>query len=95
MVDNKMSSIPPKKIIEDERLKFIKGASDLNLKCNLEFPWNDPKIRDDVKKPLTLVLPESYIVKLKYISESTNKAQQKIAREILIKGIDSLIESLL
>jgi hypothetical protein len=90
-----MSSIPPKKMVEDERLKFIKGANEINSKSNVELPWNDPKIREDVKKPLTLVLPESYVIKLKYISEKTNKAQQKIAREILNKGIDALIETLL
>ncbi len=95
-----MSAIPPKiNTIEIERDKFIKEAgatvkSEICVNTNTLKPWEDEKVRADVRKAFTINLPEPYILKLKYISEVTNKSQQKISRETLCSAIDALIENL-
>ncbi|MCE2993399.1 MAG: hypothetical protein ACK5WS_06105 [Alphaproteobacteria bacterium] len=58
------------------------------------LPWQQLFLRDDVKKVFSIQLPEKYILKLKYISNKTNISQQKLARDILCKEIDNLLEEL-
>ncbi len=59
------------------------------------YPWNNPSIREDVQKVFTVKLPEEYILKIKFISDKTNKSQQKIVREIVCHEIDKIIEGLI
>ncbi|MGX6959673.1 MAG: hypothetical protein ACIPMY_00045 [Rickettsia endosymbiont of Pentastiridius leporinus] len=56
-----------------------------------KLPWEDDLIREDVQKVFTVKLPEKFILKIKYISERTNKSQQKIVREIICREIDKLL----
>ena len=100
MNSNKISSYPPtKKPIEE----FILGAeqkrreNDYTTKQKVEvcYPWNDSSIRTDVQKVFTVKLPEEYLLKIKYISDTTNKSQQKIVREIVCQEIDKMISKLI
>ena len=97
MQANKISSHPPSKKPVEE---FILGAekrkiSEANkVKIEDDFPWLDPVVRKDLQKVFTAKLSEEYILKIKYISDRTNKSQQKIVREILCEEIDKIIEKL-
>ena len=58
------------------------------------YPWVGNGERSDVQKVFTVKLIEEYILKIRYISEVTNKSQQKIVREIINTGIDKIIKSM-
>jgi hypothetical protein len=92
----KITAHPPQKAIHE----FILEADKKNRQItetsrNSKFPWEANGVRDDVQKAFTIKLPEPYMLKIKYISEQTNKSQQKIAREILLKEIDQILVSIL
>ena len=97
MQANKISSHPPSKKPVEE---FILGAekrkiSETNkVKIEDDFPWLDPVVRKDLQKVFTAKLSEEYILKIKYISDRTNKSQQKIVREMLCEELDKIIEKL-
>ncbi len=61
----------------------------------MELLWLDPLVRKDLQKVFTAKLSEEYILKIKYISDRTNKSQQKIVREILCEEIDKIINGLI
>jgi hypothetical protein len=94
MINNKLSPLPPKIAAEQARDEFIAGAEKPVINSKYNYPWENGKARPDLNKPCTINLPETYVVKLKYLSEKTLRTQQKIARDLLCKGLDSLIEEL-
>tara|TARA_B100000586_G_C20068173_1_gene409462 strand:- start:142 stop:426 length:285 start_codon:yes stop_codon:yes gene_type:complete len=53
-----------------------------------KFPWENDKIRDDVKKTLLLRIPEPYKKKLEYISKETKIPEHKLIMELLTPWID-------
>lgn len=95
---NKISSHPPSKNPVDE---FILGAEKrktnevYKIKVEDNLPWMDTLVRKDLQKVFTVKLSEEYILKIKYISDQTNKSQQKIVREILCEEIDKIIDKLI
>lgn len=97
MQNNRITSHPPVKksaqefILEAESRNRINNEKEI-LKKNL--PWNDDKVRADVQKVFTVRLPEEYILKIKYISDHTNKPQQKIIRELIITNIDDMLKNM-
>ena len=98
MENNKLSSKPPK--IRSVKDFILEADSPKNKfvdkkKSNQDnLPWEMPQIRKDVQKVFTVKLPEEYIIKIKYLSDQTNKSQQKIVRDIIQKNIDDLIKKL-
>lgn len=92
MYNNKISPHPPtKKTAQD----FILEAEKKVKKTpSPQLPWQDGKIRDDVQKVFSVKLPEEYLLKIKYVSEITNKSQQKIIRDIIKSSIDEILSSL-
>lgn len=98
MQDNRITSHPPKKTAEDFILEAAsspqrKVYNELKVK-NKVYPWDEEHIREDVQKVFTVKLPEAYILKIKYISELTNKSQQKIVREIVSASVDEMLKEL-
>ncbi|MDP4709465.1 MAG: hypothetical protein NWS20_05670 [Rickettsiaceae bacterium] len=97
MQNNKITSRPPVKksvqdfILEAENRERVKEAID---NVNHSYPWQDDQIRPDVQKVFTVRLPEEYTLKIKYLSEVTNKSQQKIVREIINAGINEALKTL-
>lgn len=93
---DKISSHPPSKKSLEE---FISEAGEkkkeqsINKQQKIEncYPWNDPMVRADIQKVFTVKLPEEYILKIKFLSEKTNKSQQKIIREIICQEIDKFL----
>jgi hypothetical protein len=58
------------------------------------YPWEGPKVRDDVQKVYNLRLPEAYLMKLKFIAENTPDSMQKFCLDALLPAIDTKIEEL-
>ena len=58
------------------------------------FPWEVEGTKTNQMKSLRLGIHEEYLLKLKYLSEHTDIAQQKIARAVLYPAIDAYIEQL-
>ncbi len=71
--------------------EFIKSA---NTKGSNAYPWDDPKVREDVMKLISLRLSEPYMIKLQWISEQTGLAQQKMLKDLVIPWIDEQVQKL-
>jgi hypothetical protein len=82
----KMSIRSPKNVEE-----FIQAA---NQRADTTFPWDDPMVRDDVMKLISLRLSEPYMLKLQWISEQTGKAQQKMLKDLVVPWIDEQVKKL-
>lgn len=52
------------------------------------LPWEDPKVRDDVKKLFSLRLPEPLMLKLQYISAATGKSMHQYVLDHLVPAIE-------
>ena len=92
--NNKITSRPPvKKSAQDF---ILEAENKVKIEKNIEsfYPWQTDQVRSDVQKVFTVKLQEEYILKIKYISELTNKSQQKIVREIINSGIDEALKDL-
>lgn len=96
MKNNKITSHPPRsKTAQDFILEAEKKITNKErVEEKKEYPWTNGQIREDVQKVFTVRLPEEYILKIKYISEITNRSQQKIVREIINNKIDELLKSM-
>ena len=98
MQNNKLTSHPPsKRPIEEFILAAEQRKEDSdynNSKIEEIYPWQDSLVRSDVQKVFTVKLPEEYILKIKFISDKTNKSQQKIVREIVCHEVDSIVSQL-
>lgn len=82
----KMSLTPSKQTVDE----FISSAG----QANGDYPWDDPKVREDVMKLVSLRLSEPYILKLQWISEQTGIPQQRLLRDWLLPLIDEKVASL-
>lgn len=58
------------------------------------YPWNSPKVRDDLMKSFNLRLSEPYFLKLRYISERTQDSMRSFIIKVLKPAIDRKIESI-
>lgn len=52
------------------------------------LPWNQPRVREDVKQTYPLRLPEPLHLKLKYLSEETGQSMNELCNE----AVESLVE---
>ncbi len=99
---NKKPRLSAKPPIQSEQ-DFIEAAekpksSSLSVEkveSSSPLPWEEDNVREDVIKSINLRLSEPYIVKLQFLSEKTNKSQQRIIREVLCPALDQEIEKLL
>ena len=94
---NKISAKPPILSANTGKDIFIKGAENKvsSSMQNSALPWNQPHVRNDIKKAFTVQLPEECILKLQYIKEQTNQSQQKIVRESVIECVDKIISQII
>ena len=98
---NKLRSKPPTTDVE----KFISEAENRRevippdrepavKKEHKVYPWQDPRLRDDVAKVYNLRLPEAYLLKLKYIAEHSPQSMQRFCLDVLLPEIDKKIKEL-
>lgn len=58
------------------------------------LPWEDPRVRPDVRKVYNLRLPEPYLIKLKHIAAHRQSSMQEFCLGILLPAIDEKIKEL-
>jgi hypothetical protein len=87
----RMTLTPPNQKKLPTAEQFIKAA---NRDIDASYPWDNPKVREDVIKSVNLRLSEPYILKLQWLAEKTHKSQQELIREALLPWIDAQIEEL-
>ncbi len=52
------------------------------------LPWEEPNVREDLQKVFNLRLPETYYIKLDYLSKLQKDSMHKICMDILVPEID-------
>lgn len=76
-------------------LKSMNITSFTPIPSNPEaYPWQHPRVRDDVLKVYNLRLPEPYLLKLRFIAGNTPGSMQRFCLDALLPAIDAEIERL-
>ena len=75
--------------------KFAAGAGKYSTKKEEVYPWEEPHIREDVKKNLPLRIPEPLYMKLKYIAERTPYSMNSFILEKLTGEIEEEVARLI
>jgi hypothetical protein len=73
---------------------FAAGAGKKSTKAEECYPWEDPRVRDDVKKNLLVRMPEPLYMKLKYIAENTPYSMNSFILEKITEKIEEEIDRL-
>jgi len=95
MKNNKISSYPPEtRTAKDFILDAEKDPANNTSGRDNCYPWMESGVRPDVQKVFSVKLLEEYIIKIRFISEVTNKSQQKIVRDIIKSGVDKILRSM-
>lgn len=58
------------------------------------LPWEDPRVREDVRKVYNLRLPEPYLLKLKHIATHRQSSMQQFCLGVLLPAIDEKVKEL-
>ncbi len=74
---------------------FAAGANKSKPASEIVYPWEEPYIREDVKKNLPLRLPEPLYMKLKYIAYNTSYSMNSFILERLTSEIEEEISKLI
>ncbi len=74
--------------------KFAAGAGKGNSKQEIVYPWEEPHIREDVKKNLPLRIPEPLYMKLKYIADYSPYSMNSFILERLTGEIEEEISAM-
>jgi hypothetical protein len=73
---------------------FAAGAGKSTAATENVYPWQEPHIREDVKKNLPIRLPEPLYMKLKYIADNTPYSMNAFILERLTVEIEEEIAKL-
>jgi len=68
--------------------RFASGAGRYSATKKEVYPWEEPHIREDVKRNLPLRIPEPLYMKLKYIAEHTPYSMNSFILERLTEQIE-------
>lgn len=98
---SKVSARPPvkkeEKTTDDLIKQFIQHGDVIDVKSiesTTIYPWEEGYVRDDVIKSFNLRLPESYFLKLEYISKQTRRSKQSICFPVIQEMIDMTINEM-
>ncbi len=80
----------PKRRRQADLDAFAAGAGTTRSKDTV-FPWQEPHVREDVKKSIPLRLPETLYLKLKYIADNTPYSMNSFILDRLEKVIEEEI----
>ncbi len=75
--------------------KFAAGAGKYSSKRKEAYPWEEPHVREDVKKNLPLRIPEPLYMKLKFIAERTPYSMNSFILEKLTEEIEEEVAKLI
>ncbi|MBU1420046.1 MAG: hypothetical protein KKI15_16295 [Proteobacteria bacterium] len=81
----------PARIKDTDLDKFAAGAGQFSPQKEETYPWEEPHIREDVKKNLPLRIPEPLYMKLKYIADHTPYSMNSFILERLNEEIEQEI----
>lgn len=90
----------PPKFASDENLQnFLEEANDPEKSGSLfvskanreEFPWEQPHVREDLKKIFNIRLSEKDFIKLEYLARLKKESMHKICTDILIPQINRML----
>ena len=83
------------KMSKDKDLdKFAANAGKKSGKANEVYPWEEPHVREDVKKTLPLRIDEPLYLKLKFIAERTPYSMNSFILDRVIDEIEKEITRL-
>jgi len=71
--------------------QFASGAGKYGTAGEELYPWEEPHIREDVKRNLLLRIPEPLYMKLKYIADHTPYSMNSFILERLTEQIEQEI----
>lgn len=74
---------------------FAAGAGKPSPKSHIPYPWEEPHIREDVKKNLPLRISEPLYLKLKFIAENTPYSMNSFILERLTEEIEEEVAKLI
>ena len=74
--------------------KFAAGAGKKGAKEEEVYPWEEPHVREDVKKTLPLRIDEPLYLKLKFIAERTPYSMNSFILDRVIDEIEEEIARL-
>ena len=74
--------------------KFAAGAGKKSTKADEVYPWEEPHVREDVKKTLPLRIDEPLYLKLKFIAERTPFSMNSFILDRVIDEIEEEIARL-
>jgi hypothetical protein len=90
----------PPKFIPDEKLQdFLDEANNPEKSGSVfvsrtqreEFPWEQPHVRDDLKKTFNIRLSEKDFIKLEYLARLKKESMHKICMDILMPQINKML----
>lgn len=108
MTNKKLSIYAPSKKEEDiQKQEFIRGSykNNLNIESSNsitqdqlnsekpnQLPWEQNSTENTTTKSVNLRLPESYKLKLEWLTKKTERPQIKILHSIVFPAIDALVD---
>ena len=75
--------------------EFAAGAGKKGTKADEVYPWEEPHVREDVKKTLPLRIDEPLYLKLKFIAERTPYSMNSFILDRVIDEIEKEIARLI
>ena len=84
----------PKMSTDKDLDTFAAGAGKKGAKTEEVYPWEDPRVREDVKKTLPLRIDEPLYLKLKFIAEHTPYSMNSFVLDRLTDEIEEEISRL-
>ena len=90
----------PPKFASDENLQnFLDEANNPEKSGSLfvsktkkeEFPWEQPHVREDLKKMFNIRLSEKDFIKLAYLARLKRESMQKVCPDMLIPQINRML----
>ncbi len=96
-------TIIPEKTKQPARKDFVREANkhkpleEINQSqgtAQINYPWNESQVRNDVTRLFNLRLSEPDWLKLKFIADHTNQSMHALCLDVLIPSINKKIKKL-
>lgn len=74
--------------------EWTEGGSPKKREYTKRYPWENPKVREEIIKGYNVRIPEPYLLKLRFIAEKTPDSMQGFITKVLFPAIDKKIDEL-
>lgn len=90
---------PPNFVLDENLQNFLEEANNPEKSGSLfvskakkeDFPWEQPHVREDLKKIFNIRLSEKDFIKLEYLARLKKESMHKICTDILIPQINRML----